>query len=80
MRPIRTAAGDRAGHWRLGVCLTCGLALLLVLAAALLAGSAAWLRGGLGLAGVVLLAAGLGLLVAHILLDQRDPPRTRLGR
>jgi hypothetical protein len=57
--------------------LTCCLALLLGLAAVVAAGSATWVRGGLGAAGLLLLGAGGGVLVAHLLRDER---RTRGGR
>jgi hypothetical protein len=53
--------------------LTCCVALLLGLAAVAAAGSAAWVRGGLGGAGLLLLGVGGGLLVAHLVLDERRP-------
>jgi hypothetical protein len=53
--------------------LTCCIALLLGLAAVAAAGSAAWLRGGLGAAGLILLGVGGGLLVAQLILEERGP-------
>lgn len=64
------APGHRDRRWQVGVCLSCGLGLLLGLGAVVAAGASAWLSGGLGLAGLVLFAAGVGLLTAHVLLDQ----------
>jgi hypothetical protein len=77
MTRFRNSPGQRDGRWRLGVCLSCGLGLLLGLGAVLAAGASAWLGGGLGLAGLVLFAVGGGLLVAHLVLDQPRNPRVR---
>jgi hypothetical protein len=57
--------------------LTCCIALVLGLAAITAAGWAAWLRGGLGITGLVLLGVGGGLVVAHLILDER---RARVPR
>jgi hypothetical protein len=51
--------------------LTCCVALLVGLAAVAAAGSAPWLRGGLGTAGLILLGVGGGLLVAQLILEER---------
>jgi hypothetical protein len=51
--------------------LTCCVALLLGIVAIATAGSAAWLRGSLGAAGLLLLGVGGGLLVARLVLDER---------
>jgi hypothetical protein len=51
--------------------LTCCVALLLGLASVATAGSSPWLRSGLGVAGLLLLGAGGGLLIAHLVLDER---------
>jgi hypothetical protein len=53
--------------------MSCCIAVLLGLAAIAAAGSAAWLRGSLGVAGLVVLAVGGGLLLAHLVLDERHP-------
>lgn len=76
MKAIRTLR-RAGGEWgALAAALTCCAALLLGLAA-VAAGLAAWLRGGLMLGGLVLLGVGGGLLVAHVLLDERRPRATR---
>jgi hypothetical protein len=77
MSASRSAPGSRAQGWLFGAALTCCLALVLGLATLAAAGSAPWLRGGLGLAGLVLVGASGGLLVAHLVLDERRnrPPR-----
>jgi hypothetical protein len=59
--------------------LTCCLALVLGLAAVAAAGSAAWLRGGLSVAGLLLLGTGGGLLAAHLILDERRAKRDTEG-
>jgi hypothetical protein len=53
--------------------MSCCIALLLGLGAIAAADSASWLRGVLGVAGLVVLAVGGGLLLAHLVLDERHP-------
>lgn len=77
MTRLRHSPERLDGHWRLGVCLSCGLGLLLGLGAVLAAGASAWLGGGLGLAGLVLFAVGGDLLVAHLVLDRPRHRRIR---
>lgn len=61
-------------RWVIGACLSCCLALLLGLAA-ITFGLSRWVQGGLGLAALVLLGAGGGLIVAHLILDHDSAPR-----
>jgi hypothetical protein len=57
--------------------MTCCVALLLGLAAVAAGGAAAWLRSGLGAAGLLLLGVGGGLLVAQLILDELRPREGR---
>lgn len=73
MRSPRT--GQRSEHWLLLAGTSCCLGLALVLAALLAAGSGVSMRGGLSLAALLLLGGGGGLVIAHLVLDERRDPR-----
>jgi hypothetical protein len=68
--PGTTSSATRRERWLVGAAMSCCVALLLGIAAISL-GASAWLGGALGLAALLLLGLGGGLVVAHLLLDQR---------
>jgi hypothetical protein len=73
MQATRNSRRWPPDHWVAFAGMSCCIALLLGLAAITAASSVAWLRGSLGLAGLVVLAVGGGLLLAHLVLDERHP-------